>query len=216
MLIVVSLLLLVVGIVDATRQTQESFRLVTHSAEVLRSTYMVMSNIRNAESGQRGFIVTHNPGFSQSFDREIEQAREAYGKLFELTKNDPVQHQHVQDMGVILEERIELMRTPLELARQGQFDRARAVIVEGRGFDTMSQLELAAEQFANAERNLQATRVASSERRLRDARTLALIGGPMIAFLSALVSFVTVRRIRQPISKLSEAMGKLGLSLIHI
>lgn len=208
--VVVSILLLVAGMVDASRQTQESFHWVMHSSQVLRSTNELMDSVRSAESGQRGYILTHNPGFAQAFDREIEEARGAYGQLYELTKDNAQQHDRMRALGLLLEERIELMRTPLELARQSEFDSARARIIEGRGYDTMVALEMAAEKFISAERTLQAERVAAAERRLEGLRTLALIAGPLIALLSALISMMIIQRIRKPIGVLSGAMDRLG------
>lgn len=209
-LIVVSILLLVVGIVDATLQTQHSFRGVMSSGEVLRNTNVMMASVRNAESGQRGLIVTHNSGFSQSFDREIEQARSSYQEIVRLTKDNPVQKRRIKVIGEILEERIALMSIPLELVRNEKFEDARNVVIDGRGFDTMAKLELAVEQFVSTERNLQAQNVSAASRRLEYVRILAFIGGPLIALLSALVSVMIIHRIRRPISILSSAMDKLG------
>src|SRR5690606_38650698 len=99
---------------------------------------------------------------------------------------------------------------PLELARQSEFDSARARIIEGRGYDTMVALEMAAEKFISAARTLQAERAAAAERRLEGLRTLALIAGPLIALLSALISMMIIQRIRKPIGVLSGAMDRLG------
>ena len=54
-LVVIALLALVASLVDASRQSRESFRWVTHSAEVIEAMEETMAGLRDAESGQRGY-----------------------------------------------------------------------------------------------------------------------------------------------------------------
>lgn len=208
--IVASILLLVAGMVDASRQTQDSFRWVMHSGNVLRNTNTMMGEVRAAESGQRAFVLTRNPVFAQSFDRQVANARAAYEQLYTLTKDNPEQQESIRKLGVLLDERIVLMQMPLGLAREGDFESARESIASTLGYDSMAALEAQNDEFVGAERLLQAERVEAAERRLAWVRTLALIGGPLIALLSALVSMMIIQRIRRPISVLSDAMDKLG------
>ena len=209
-LVVVALLTLVASMDDAARQSRESFRLVTHSSEVIQAMETSLAGLREAESGQRGFILTRNPGFAQSFDRQIEESRRSYSQLAQLTQDNPEQHRRVRDFGTLMEERIELMRTPLEMARQNSFETARAAIVEGRGHETMSSLMLVSQEFLSEERSLQSKRIAAAEVRLAWGRILALVGGPVIAVCSLLVFGLVIRGIRQPIRVLTDAMFRLG------
>ncbi|WP_294195407.1 CHASE3 domain-containing protein, partial [uncultured Sphingomonas sp.] len=45
-------------LVDAARQTRDSFLWVEHSAIVLEITSEAVADLRDAESGQRGFVLT--------------------------------------------------------------------------------------------------------------------------------------------------------------
>lgn len=209
-LVVMALLVLVAAMVDASRQSRESFKWVTHSSEVIQTMEEVLAGLREAESGQRGFILTHNPGFAQSFDRRIEDAREAYSHLAALTADNPAQQGRMKEIGDLLEERIELLRTPLELARQTEFDRARLNLIEGRGLDTMSALLRVSGEFLSEERSLQAQRIEAAERRIEWGRKLALYGGPFVALLSFMVALFVIHGIRKPVRVLTTAMERLG------
>lgn len=177
-LVVIALLALVASLVDASRQSRESFRWVTHSAQVIEAMEETMAGLRDAESGQRGYVLTQNPGYAQSFDRRVADSLQGFSELVELTKDDPAQKARVQAFGSLLSERTELMRQPLELARQGRFDEAEAAIVGGRGFDSMSAVLLASQDFLSEERKLQGERIEAAERRLEWGKWLALIGAP--------------------------------------
>lgn len=209
-LVVIALLVLVASLVDASRQSRESFRWVTHSSQVIEAMEETMAGLRDAESGQRGYVLTQNPSLAQSFDRRVADSLRGFSDLVELTKDNPVQKARVQAFGSLLSERTELMRQPLELARQGRFDEAEAAIVGGRGFDSMSAVLLASQDFLSEERKLQAERIEAAERRLEWGKRLALIGGPLIALFSLSVSVMVIRGIRQPVRVITRAMTSLG------
>ncbi|MNK87339.1 Diguanylate cyclase DosC [compost metagenome] len=135
---------------------------------------------------------------------------QSFSELVELTKDNPTQKARVQAFGNLLSERSELLRQPLDLARQGRFDEAEAAIVGGRGFDSMSAVLLASQDFLGEERRLQAERIEAAERRLAWGKALALIGGPLIALFSLSVSVMVIRGIRRPVRVITRAMTSLG------
>jgi CHASE3 domain sensor protein len=49
------------ALVGVTMEMHDSLTWVDHSSQVLRSANRVVSTLREAESGQRGFILTQNP-----------------------------------------------------------------------------------------------------------------------------------------------------------
>ncbi|ASD25942.1 diguanylate cyclase [Brevundimonas diminuta] len=209
-LVVVALLVLVAALADASRQTRESFRWVTHSAQVIQAMEETVAGLRDAESGQRAYVLTQNAAYAQSFDARISDSLRAFSELVELTRDNPSQQLRLQALGAQLSGRIELMRQPLTLARSGDFARAEALIAEGRGFDSMSAFVLAARELLDEERVVQSRRVEAAERRLARVRGLALIGGPLIAFFSLSVSLMVIRGIRQPVRVITRAMTGLG------
>lgn len=209
-LVVGAILALVVAMVDASRQSRESFRWVTHSGEVIQTMEDALSALQEAEAGQRGFILTRNPGFALSFDRRIEDAQASYATLHKLTQDNSSQTARVEQFGRLLEERIELLRMPLELARNNDFEKAENAVVEARGLDTMMALAMVAQEFLNQERVLQQQRILAAERRLAWGRGLALYGGPLIALFSMMVSLLVIRGIHRPVHALTIAMTRVG------
>lgn len=207
---VCAILVLVAAMADASQKSRESFRWVTHSSQVIHTMDESLEMVREAESGQRGYLLTRNPGFNQSFERLTKDARSRFAAVEDLTQDNPAQNGRLVRIGELLEERIMLMERPLRLATQNRFDDARDVLIEGHGQDTMSALDMAVQDFLNEERTLQKKRVDAAEVRLKWARTLALVGGPIIALLSFLVSVMIIQGIRLPVRVLTSAMNNLG------
>jgi diguanylate cyclase (GGDEF)-like protein len=208
--VVIALLVLVAALADASRRTRDSFEQVTHSAEVIQAMQDTMAALRDAESGQRAYVLTRNPIYAQSFDQRVIDSSRAFARLIKLSGDDSAQQAQVRAFGGLLTKRIETMRQPLDLARRGDFDEAHNLIVSGPGFDQMNTLVLVSLDLLSEERALQAESIAAAEQRLARGRALALVGGPLIAFLSLLMSYVIILRIRGPVDVITRAMTGLG------
>ena len=209
-LIVASIIVLVAGMADASRQTQDGFRRVMHSGSVLRTLNETMAAARSAESAQRGFVVTHNPLFATRYERELSHAEDAYQRAVAMTKGNPSQTVRLREFGESLERWRGLSVRPVEMGKAGDFLGARAMVNEGHGSEAMVELENLMSEIVLAERDNQARWVSVTDRRLISGRNLALIGGPLIAVFAGLVSVLVIYGIRRPIGILNDAMTRLG------
>lgn len=210
--ILVVLALLVVGaaLVDASRQSRESFQWVTHSSKVLQALDESIAGIRDAESGMRGYILTRNPNYAQSFEVSVDKSLSAFGQLVELTKDNPDQADRLRSFGLLLDERCELARQHLKLARENRFEEARLSISGGRGLELMGALSLAANQLEAEERHIQKERIRAMNARMAWAQRLSVIGLPLVALFVTLMSYILIRNVRHPVVILNRAMDGLG------
>ena len=70
--LVLALLVLIVGLTYRnTRQLNEDTRSVAHTHEVLNLTSDVMLTLVDAETGQRGFLITGKDEFLQPYDAAL-------------------------------------------------------------------------------------------------------------------------------------------------
>ncbi|WP_318011152.1 CHASE3 domain-containing protein [Sphingobium sp. 3R8] len=147
-LVLIALLALIWMLVDASIQTRDSFRWVTHSAEVIETMDDALVALREAESAQRGFVLTRNASFADPTDARIADARQSMARLVRLTADNRAQNIRARDVQALAERRATLLRDTLEQARRGQFDAARGSIAAGTGRDLMTMLSLRATVFS--------------------------------------------------------------------
>ncbi|BBD01567.1 MULTISPECIES: diguanylate cyclase [Sphingobium] len=209
-LVFVALLALIWMLVDASIQTRDSFRWVTHSAEVIETMDDALSALREAESGQRGFVLTRNASFADPADARLAVSRQTMGHLVELTADNPMQNMRARELRSLMERRIEMLRSTLVDARSGNFDKARTIIASGTGRDLMAMVSLRVDSFLAEERALRLTRIDAADRRLTWVRQLALVGGPIIAIAILSVSLLLIWGIRRPAGVIRRAMTALG------
>lgn len=197
-------------LVDASVKTRKSFAWVTHSAEVIDTAEDALINLRDAESGQRGFVITHNPDFARSFEEKIGSSRSAIDTLVRLTADNAVQNIRARELRRVMQRRVDVLRRPFDLARHGAFDQARWEIANGHGRELMERVALDTQTFLMEENALQASRIEDADQRLTRLKNLALFGGPVIALLVTLVCVLIIRGIRRPVDIIRQAMTALG------
>lgn len=195
---------------DATAQTRESFRWVTHSADVIEAMDEAMVALSDAESGQRGYVLTRNPNFVQSFEERIAETRKAMTVVTNLTSDSAIQGARARELGTMIERRIEVMAIPLEQARKGSFEQAQATIAGGEGHELMTAITMRVANFLEREQTLQTMRIEAAEGRIVRVERLVLIGLPIISIMILLVSALIVRGIRYPADRIGKAMNALG------
>lgn len=195
---------------DASNQTSDSFRWVTHSAEVIETAEEALSDLREAESGQRGFILTHYPTYARSFAERIASSRRNIAHVAALVADNRLQHDRARLISQLISERATKLQEPLELGRQGRFAEATAVIASGRGRELMDAITVRAQAFLEEERALQASRADAANRRLARGKWLAVIGASVVAVLVALGFALLTRGIRRPLGTIIQAMTDLG------
>jgi diguanylate cyclase (GGDEF)-like protein len=209
-IVIMAIVMLVVSLLDASTQTREGFRWVSHSSEVIEAMDETLVELREAESGQRGYVLTGKPGFVQSFEQRIAGARKSMIKVVAMTVDNPPQHARAKALQEAVDQRIVIMQKPLKMARDGDFGKAREFISSGPGQDVMAKVMLWNQVFLEEEHALQDTRLKSAEDRLAQVKRLALVGGPAICLLVIVMGWLISRDIRRPAAIIRAAMTSLG------
>lgn len=191
-------------------QTETSFRWAAHSGEVIETMDATTVAMREAEAGQRGFILTRRPEFAATVDEELRHARSAVARVVELTADNPVQNRRARELQVLIARRLLLLEANLARARGGDFDGAVEAIASGRGRELMETVALRTETFLDEEHELSASRTATAVARLADGRQLAMAGLSAISVMVLVVLVTLVRGIRRPVRILRDAMDALG------
>lgn len=195
---------------DAAHQTGSSFRRVIHSAKVIEATDEALGDLHEAESGQRGFVLTRNPVYARTFDERIGSAARNMARVVALTADNQVQHARARALARMMAERAAVLREPLDLGRAGNFAVATATVAKGRGRELMDGIGIRAVSFLDAERELQQRRIKAAEQRLTRGKWLSIAGTALVALILIGGSWLLVRSIQQPLAAMMQAMAALG------
>lgn len=142
--------LLTLARLDAAR------RWARHSRDVEDALSRLRMALTDAETGQRGYLMTGRAEYLKPLDDADGKLPAAFAEVARLTADNPVQQQRVAHLqGIAGEKMAELHRT-VELQRQGRSDEAMAIVRGGAGRSKMEGArQLIAEIRAEEDRLLQ-------------------------------------------------------------
>jgi len=81
-----------------TNQLNEDARWVAHTQEVLGHTADVLLTLVDAETGQRGFIITGKDDFLQPYNAALGRLDERLAKLKDKTQDNPRQQDNIRKL----------------------------------------------------------------------------------------------------------------------
>lgn len=139
---------------------------VSHAIEIRERTERFLGRIRDAETGQRGYLLSGQTADLEPFTEGSAAAGPELDVLAALVDADPVQKQRVATLReAMLLKLAELSRT-VELARDGRRDEAIAMLRDGPGIATMDKLRDVVAEMQQAE-NIRLRSLYRSEERRR-------------------------------------------------
>ncbi|MEZ0495348.1 diguanylate cyclase [Sphingomonas sp. IW22] len=194
----------------AVEVNRSGMRWLDHSATVLKTAGDVPAIIYKAEAGSRGFALTQDPRFVSEFDDHVAAANRQAARLVTLTADNPSQQGAASALRDSVATHLRDLSETVGLARVNEFERAREVIADGDGLSRLETVSSAAERFIAEERRLQNERILAVERQLRTTTRVVIVGVIAVLLIILYITILSARRIRRPISVISETMAALA------
>lgn len=215
------LTVLVVGVSGyrATAELIETERWVTHTHQVKREIGQVLSAIKDAETGQRGFLLTGEDRFLEPYRGAHAEAARALSDLQRRTADNPAQQERATVLSRLINDRFERLGNRIELRRAQGLEAVAKPSELDEGKRQMDQIRRQVTEMDEAENVLLRQREQQSERSAADAEATILWGillGTLLvvlagAFISRSVSVqigVAVKHIQTSAAELQAAASQ--------
>jgi PAS domain S-box-containing protein len=145
----------------------ETQQWVGHTEEVLLQLSQTESLLKDAETGQRGFLYTGEQRYLAPYDLAIQQIDPAIQKLAELTVDNPYQETRVPQLQTLAHQKLDELRETISLYQSGRLDEARALVLSDTGRQTMDRIRGLVASMQQEETSLQVARTAAYLRSVR-------------------------------------------------
>jgi signal transduction histidine kinase len=143
--------------------------LVVHTHHVLEVLNQVWSTLRDAESGQRGFIISDEPTYLPRFEIAREEIDRQIQRLEELTKDNPSQQIFVGELKQATHARLDTLAEGIEVQKARGWEGGRAFVRNGLGKSQMEAVQDLVETMIGEERRLLAERSTNAQVTYRTA-----------------------------------------------
>ncbi|HEX7812803.1 MAG TPA: CHASE3 domain-containing protein, partial [Burkholderiales bacterium] len=132
----IAIILLVVNVqltFSNTRQLYDSHTWVAHTREVMDGLANLLSLMKDAETGQRGYLIAGDPSYLEPYNAAVASVEAQFEKLRDLT----VDNDRQQVRFPLLKERLDIMLRLLAenvaVRRDKGLDAARKVMLQDEG-----------------------------------------------------------------------------------
>jgi len=208
----VLLILIVIGAVSyqSTNELMENASWVEHTHKVLADLEDVLGKLTDAETGQRGFLLTAENEYLEPYNAAVGVLRQDISDLKELTKDNPNQQRRLSKIDVLVTEKLTELNETIQLRRKKGLEAALILVRSGMGKKVMDNIRSIIDEMENEENALLKTRYADAMTSQNTATT-TILGGTLLALiLVILASFLITRSITNPIRMLGEKLKSIA------
>lgn len=200
------------GSVYLVNKAREDSKWVIHTIEVENQINTLLLEVRRAESGARGFLLTRGPDFQSDHEKAVAAIIPALDKLTRQIGDSPVQRDSIEKLSAAVETRLGQFSREMNFAKQDQPDRAIALVREAAASNTTTTIGNLANAMIREEERLFRIRTANSDRSQTLAASMTGIGSGLVVLL-ALISIWLVRRSARARDEADTRLREANLNL---
>ncbi len=133
---------LAVGVAAVLNISQEAgvSQLVTRTQLVLEQLSLTKTELIDSETAQRGFIITNDPSYLESYNKALGSIPSGLSELRRLTADNPMQQVRLDRLEPLIRVRLSLIAKTLVLRRNVGFEAAAQVVLTDRGKNIMNEI----------------------------------------------------------------------------
>ncbi len=181
-----------------------------HTHAVKEELNTVLRLLDDAETGQRGYLLTGDPSYLQPYNTAVSEIDGRLSRLAGLTKDDPTQRERVSELRRLEQGKLAELRQTIQLHDQGRDQEALRIVLSGAGERQMDELRREVADAKRDEDRLLAAKVAFADRHY----WTTVIVTSAIAVLALLVYALVIRQIRTAARSEEHARIEMGKRLI--
>jgi PAS domain S-box-containing protein len=133
---------------------------VAHSRQVLYDLAQTESLLKDAETGQRGFLYTGDPKYLTPYTQAIGRVQPHIDELARLTADNPQERARVVAFRDLAQKKTGELAQTIALYKSGQFDDAKQLVLSDVGLSYMDNIRLLVAQMEREEISLESDRAA--------------------------------------------------------
>ncbi len=166
---------------------------VDDSIQTLSALDDVLISAVNAETGQRGYLITGDSAYLQPYKDARSQIGQDVQKLEQFVANDPAQSQPLVALKSAIAAMDQELQATIDLRQSQGFDAAQQLVSSDKGKALMDDMRRIIAGMETHENNRLQPRLA--ERVDTDRRTpIVVVGGTLLALLITVISATLLRR----------------------
>jgi CheY-like chemotaxis protein/signal transduction histidine kinase/CHASE3 domain sensor protein len=166
---------------------------IIHSHAVIVALDELLSGAQDAETGQRGFLLTNNERYLDPYNAALTAIPQRLNEIASLTSDNPVQQERIGALRQHVDAKLGELKQTIDLRRSQGLDAALAVVNSDRGKAEMDAIRAQLAIMGQEEARLRSARLAEMDNAYTTALTSGVLSGILGILLTATID-VLMRR----------------------
>ena len=166
---------------------------IVHSHEVIIALDELLSTTQDAETGQRGFLLTNSDRYLEPYNRALTVIPGQLQNIADLTSDNPAQVRRLPILRQHVEAKLSELKQTIELRRADAADSALTVVNSDRGKVEMDAIRGQLSDMSQEEKNLRVRRLNEMNDAYGTALTSSVLAGALGILLTIAIG-VLIRR----------------------
>ena len=199
------------------RSLNANIQLVVHTHLVIENLEGLISSLTDAETGQRGFIITGNSDYLTPYNSALTRIDQRLLTLRQLTQDNPNRRASLDRLQALAASKLAELRATIALRKgPGGFQAARARVMTNRGMKIMREIRALVTEMEQAELALLAQRSNKEQASVRILVDIIVMGIPIAFIVLGLLAFMIIRSMVVPLAELSAAAQQIAADNLSV
>jgi methyl-accepting chemotaxis protein len=203
---------LILGIISLlmSNRLKTSIGWNTHTYQVLQNQEQVLSLLKDAETGQRGYIITGVERYLEPYNLATRDMMKKLDDGLELTKDNPKQQERINKVKLLVADKIAELQQTIDLRKNKGFDAALQIVITDKGKKIMDDIRSVIAEIEKDENDLLNSRALSMNSNVRMTKSIIIYGSSFSIILIIIIGFLIVRNISGPLNEITKIATRIG------
>lgn len=179
---------------------------VTHTHEGLERIAGTLSLLKDAETGQRGYLITGEDSYLEPYNSGVEGLPKIVKELRELTADSPSQQKRIDEVESLIAAKLGELKRTVDTRRKSGFDETVKMIRTGEGKKYMDDARVVLGEMEREERELLKQRAEEVEAAASGAKWTIILGTVLCLVIVSAAAFLIT----------SSLSGQIGAAVRHV
>jgi len=167
----------------------------SHAKDVLLQITQTESLLKDAETGQRGYLYTGEARYLQPYTDAVAEVGRHLQKLAEMTADNPEQASDVERLRLLAQQKLNELQVTIQMHQSGDAEGARQLVMSNAGLFTMDKIRALVNEMQTEERALESERAATYRHSVQVTVACIYLASLLAAIGAVLLAYFIVREM---------------------
>ena len=194
-----------------TNNLADNSAMVAHTHEVLAELEGIVSLLNDAETGQRGYLITGENRNQEPYVAALPQIQKKLDHVRQLTSDNPRQQDRLDDLEPLVQAKLDELQKTIDLRATVGFDAALALVLTDAGKQVMDDLGGVIGEMEQEEADLLVVRAGATDSAAKSTRMVVLFGSVIAILVLGAIAWFLSRSVSNGVASVSNGLQRISV-----